>query len=109
MARDDIVEVGAHASRRSRDTLALWAHTAVFLDRRAEIVVAVLTQPMRSMLTRAGVEIFPLAAASPDRVAGGAGPWGRYYDLDPTVCAGLIAPALPKLLRHAGRSAGLCA
>lgn len=71
LARDTIVEIGAHASRRSRDTLALWAHTAVFLDRRAEIVVAVLTQPMRSMLTLGRGGNLPVGSSQPGPGCGG--------------------------------------
>ncbi|MCL6684489.1 thermostable hemolysin [Sphingomonas alba] len=108
-ARDRIVEIGAHASNRSRATLALWARTARELDGIADVAVAVLTAPLRAMFERLGVRIVDLGDADPARLPDGGKDWGRYYELRPRVCAGMIAPALPKLSGFDKGMPGLCA
>ena len=44
-----------------------------------------------------GFEARQLAAADRSRLAGGAEDWGSYYETDPVVLVGEIAPALPAL------------
>jgi thermostable hemolysin len=97
IGRNGIVEIGAHASERSLATIALWARTAGYLDGIAEVAVAVVTSPLRSMLLRLGVELEQLCEADPRRLPSGGAGWGRYYDTVPAVCAGLIEPARSKL------------
>ena len=109
LARDRIVEIGAHASNRSRATLALWARTARELNGMADVAVAVLTAPLRAMFERLGVAIHDLGDADPARLPNAGQEWGRYYELRPRVCAGLIAPALPKLAGFDDGMRGLCA
>jgi len=108
VARERIVEIGAHASNRSRATLALWARTARELNGLADVAVAVLTTPLRTMFERLGVAIHDLGNADPARLPDQGKDWGRYYDLRPRVCAGLIAPALPKLADFDDGMPGLC-
>jgi hypothetical protein len=91
MDRARIVEIGEHASSRSRATLALWMNAADHLQDRADIAVAVLTAPLRAMFERVGLPVIALAPASASRLGDDAGDWGRYYDADPIVCAGEIA------------------
>jgi len=95
--RDRIVEIGAHASDRSRATIELWALTARHVSGTADVAVAVLTEPLRDMFNRLGIPIIEICDADPARLNGAGEEWGRYYEMRPKVCAGLIAPALPKL------------
>jgi hypothetical protein len=107
--REQIVEIGAHASERSRATIALWAQTARHLAGFAEVAVAVLTEPLRNMFGRLEIPIHEICDAEPQRLDGAAADWGRYYEQKPRVCAGLIAVALPKLSGFQTRQIGNCA
>lgn len=107
--RGRIVEIGAHASDRSRATIALWARTARHLDGLADVAVAVLTAPLRSMFARLGISIHEICDADPRRLPDGGEGWGQYYDQSPRVCAGLIAPARPKLAGFDDGLVGICA
>jgi len=107
--RERIVEIGAHASVRSRATIALWARAARHLDGLADVAVAVLTIQLRMMFERLGIAIHDLGDADPSRLPGGRGEWGRYYDQQPRVCAGLIAAAIPKLASFDDGLPGICA
>ena len=97
VGRERIVEIGAHASIRSRATVELWVQTARHLDGIADVVVAVLTAPLRAMFDRLGIAIEEICDADPAKLPDGGEGWGRYYEQQPRVCAGLIAPAIPKL------------
>ena len=107
--RDRIVEIGAHASTRSRATVALWARTARHLSSLADVAVAVLTDPLRAMFRRLDIAFHEICDADPQRLPDGGSAWGRYYELNPRVCAGLIAPALLKLAMFDDGPEGLCA
>jgi len=109
IGRDRIVEIGAHASVRSRATVALWARTARHLDGLADVAVAVLTAPLRLMFERLGIVIHDLGDADPSRLRDGGRGWGSYYDQRPRIYAGLIAPALPKLAGFDNGLPGECA
>ena len=97
IGRDRVVELGAHASSGSRAVVRLWARTARHLEGRADVAVAVLTAPLRSMFARLNVPIHEICDADPERLPDGGRSWGRYYDQQPRVCAGLVADALPRL------------
>lgn len=101
--RADIVEIGNLASCNAAAMVALWARTANDLGNNAEIAVAVLTSPLRKMFARLGVRLIELASADPSRVANDGSDWGRYYDLEPVVCAGLISDGQDRLARFAAR------
>jgi len=109
IARERIVEIGAHASEQSRATVALWARAARYLDGIADVAVAVLTAPLRGMFDRLGIEVVELCDADPARLPDAGVSWGQYYELRPKVCAGLIAPARPKLASFDDGVAGVCA
>jgi hypothetical protein len=109
VGRDRIVEIGAHASENSRAVMTLWARTARHLGGVADVAVAVLTAPLRSMFIRLGIPINEICEADPARLPDGGQGWGRYYDQHPTVCAGLIGEALPKLAGFDDRLTGICA
>ncbi len=103
VTRADIVEIGNLASCNATAMIALWARTANDLGNDAEIAVAVLTAPLRKMFNRLGVTLIELTRAEPDRVASDGSAWGRYYDLDPVVCAGVIAEGQDRLARFSQR------
>ena len=107
--RSRIVEIGAHASDRSRATVALWARAVRHLDQIADVAVAVLTAPLRGMFARLGITVIEICDADPARLGDAGAGWGRYYDLDPKVCAGLIAPAKPRLAHFDDGLSGVCA
>jgi hypothetical protein len=109
VSRGRIVEIGSHASERSRATVALWAQTARHLDGLADVAVAVLTEPLRNMFARLGIGISEICDADPRRLPEGSADWGRYYEQKPRVCAGIIAPALPKLAGFDTSMSGVCA
>lgn len=103
VSRGDVVEIGNLASCNAPAMVALWARTANDLGDSAEIAVAVLTAPLRRMFGRLGVNLIELAKADPARVADDGSDWGRYYELEPMVCAGLIADGQRQLSRFAAR------
>lgn len=107
-SRHDIVEIGNLASETAPAMIALWARTANDLGNEAEIAVAVLTRPLRSMFRRLGVTLTEIAPALPERIADAAR-WGAYYAQDPVICAGLIADGQTRLARFAHRIARQCA
>jgi hypothetical protein len=55
------------------------------------------------MFGRLGVNLIELAKADPARVADDGSDWGQYYELEPMVCAGLIADGQRQLSRFAAR------
>jgi len=90
VSRESIVELGSHASSKSRATIALWAEAADTLGHDHQIGVAVLTAQLRSMFRRIGLPIIEIAAANASCLSGEQGAWGHYYAADPIVCAGEI-------------------
>ena len=106
--RSEVVEIGNLAANTSPAMVALWAKAANDLGVETEIAVAVLTAPLRAMFLRLGIPIEEIAPASPARLGETAARWGRYYALDPIVCAGRIADGQAKLARFARREPRLC-
>lgn len=90
VARASIIEIGSLAADDGFAMVSLWAMAANDLGGECEVAVATLTAPLRHMFMRMGVPLYMLAPATVDRV-GNPELWGRYYDSDPMVCAGLIA------------------
>lgn len=109
VVRDAIVEIGNLASCNASAMVALWARTANDLGNSAEIAVAVLTAPLRQMFRRLGVTLIELVPADRARVVDDGSDWGRYYDLEPMVCAGFIADGQRQLSRFAARIERLAA
>lgn len=91
MPRESVIEIGSLAADDAFAMVALWASAANDLGGSCEVAVATLTAPLRRMFTRIGVPLHVLAAATLERV-GDTGEWGSYYESEPMVCAGLIAP-----------------
>ncbi len=88
--RTRIVELGDHASQRPGATMTLWREAAAALTGQADVAVAVLTRPLRSMFARLGLDLIELAPARIEALGEGGSAWGRYYQTDPVVCAGDI-------------------
>ena len=99
--RARIVEVGDHASQRPGATVSLWREAAAALAGQADVAVAVLTRPLRSMFARLGLELIELAPARIEALGTAGSIWGRYYQTDPVVCAGDIAACRTQLDRSA--------
>ncbi len=108
-SRHDIVEIGNLASDNAPAMVALWAKTANDLADDAEIAVAVLTAPLRTMFRRLGVTLHEIAPARAERIKGAAQIWGDYYQQDPIICAGFIAEGQDRLSRFAERLLRRCA
>jgi len=103
VARENIIEIGNLASDNGRSMIALWGQAANDFGSHCEYAVATLTAPVRAMFARIGLPITQLAQAAPAALGEAADAWGRYYDLDPCVCAGQIAAGQRALAAYAAR------
>lgn len=101
--RRDIVEIGNLAASNAPAMIALWTRTANDLGSDAEIAVAVLTRPLRSMFRRLGIPLTEIAPAERERLGESGTVWGDYYEQDPVICAGLIADGQTRLARFGAR------
>lgn len=90
VARTVVIEIGSLAADNAFAMVSLWAMAANDLGGECEIAVATLTAPLRRMFKRMGVPLHVLAPAIIEQVAD-PDTWGRYFDSDPMVCAGVIA------------------
>ena len=88
--RKDIIEDGNFAAETAIAMIELWGAAANDLAGRSAIAVATLTAPLRRIFTRIGVPIVEIAPARPEALGAAAAEWGRYYETDPRVCAGII-------------------
>ena len=100
--RGDIVEIGCLAAVPSLALVRLWCQTAEGLLQSHAVAVATVTRPLRSMFARVGMPLVEIASADPARI-GDAGGWGRYYDLDPVICAGDIRAGAEALAAYTAR------
>lgn len=91
VARDAIIEIGNLASDNALAMIELWGAAANDLGGEGEVAVATLTAPLRRMFARIGLPISVIAPARIERLETSNGTWGRYYELDPQVCVGVIA------------------
>lgn len=106
--RHDIIEIGNLAADNAMAMIGLWADAANDLGNDAEIAVAVLTAPLRSMFRRLGLRLHVIGEARAERLGQAASQWGSYYQLEPVICAGLIAEGqdrLAKILQRRSRVA----
>jgi len=103
--RAAIVEVGQLAAVRSGEGRRLILSLARQLGAwQVEWVVGTLTQELRHLLERMGVEPLVLQSADPARLGASASDWGRYYEHAPKVLAGHLPSALARLQRVIARS-----
>lgn len=96
--RPAIAEIGNLASQSPGASLFLFLALANHLDRQGcTHAVATATRRLRRSFARVGFATERLARAEASRIANGGADWGTYYQQDPVVLAGPIAPALPAL------------
>lgn len=97
-SRRGIVEIGNLVSRGGGVSVFLFAALVSYLD-AAGISHAVVTgtAALERRLRRMGIEPRHVCAAHPERVAHLGQDWGRYYESQPRVLAGQVAPALENL------------
>lgn len=88
--RQQIVELGNFAAADAWAMIELWGTAVNDLGAEGEVAVATLTATLRRMFARIGLPIAVLAPARAERAAQAGQDWGRYYDLDPQVCMGVI-------------------
>lgn len=91
VSRHSIVEVGHlvanEAGQGRRLILQLGAYLA---GQRYQWVVATLTQELRHLFTRLGIQATPLAPARAEVLGSDAADWGHYYEHSPMVFAGRV-------------------
>ena len=102
-ARESIVEIGNFAADNALAMIELWGAAANDLGGSNEVAVATLTAPLRRIFARIGVPIAVLAPASPNRLGEASRAWGKYYEADPRVCAGIIAEGQEAIAAFLGR------
>lgn len=88
--RDQIVELGNLVACNPWAMIELWGSAANDLGGTSEVAVATLTAGLRSMFARVGIRLIELARARAEALGQDGTTWGRYYDNDPRVCAGMI-------------------
>lgn len=102
VGRDSVIEVGNLAASDPFAMISLWGRAANDLGTECEIAVATLTAPLRAMFRRMGLSLHVLASAQVE-LADQPSDWGRYYDADPMVCAGLVAEGQRKIAAFLAR------
>ncbi len=96
--RTDVAEIGNLASRSAGASLFLFMALARHLDQvGCDYAVATATRQLRRTFGRVGFPTCRLTTADPARLGEEARDWGGYYERDPEVLAGAIAPALAPL------------
>ena len=91
VSRAQIVEIGNFACRSAavaRRFMSLLPR--YLLDEGTLWIAFTATRAVRGLIRESGARPLELAAARPDRVAGTADEWGRYYETDPRVMAGYL-------------------
>lgn len=103
-ARCDVVEIGHLSAARAGAGRQLMIRLGEHLAHQGfRWIVCTLTQELRHLLPRLGITPLALAKADAEALDGDAAAWGSYYEHDPVVLAGDLAPALR---RHRQRLAG---
>lgn len=98
VSRAAVAEIGNLASASPGASLFLFLALAGHLKAiGCSHAVATATRQLRRGFARIGFATEVLAPADAGRLGEGAGDWGGYYERDPEVRVGAIAPALPAL------------
>ena len=96
--RSGVAEIGNLASRSAGASLFLFMALARHLHHLGcDHAVATATRQLRRTFGRVGFATERLTTADPARLGEEARDWGGYYERDPAVLAGPIAPALAPL------------
>lgn len=94
-ARREVVEIGHLSAARAGAGRQLMVRLGEHLaDQGFRWIVCTLTQELRHLLPRLGITPLALAKADAGALDGDAAAWGSYYEHDPVVLAGDLAPAL---------------
>lgn len=109
VARSAVVEIGNFAADNALAMVKLWGSAANDLGGESEVAVATLTAPLRRMFARIGIPLVEIAPARCERLGTAAGEWGRYYAMDPVVCAGVIADGQAAIAAFLARRNRRCA
>lgn len=97
-SRHGVAEIGNLASQSAGASLFLFMALARHLHQQGcDHAVATATRQLRRTFGRVGFPTARLTTADPARLGADAGDWGGYYERDPEVLAGRIAPALEPL------------
>lgn len=100
--REQIVEVGHLAATRAGAGRRLIGLLGPHLAAQGfDWVVSTLTEELRRMFARLGVNPLALGIADPALLGAQAAQWGSYYDHRPRVLAGRLGAAVPLLARRA--------
>lgn len=98
LARDQIVEVGNLASDGCGASLFLFVALASFLhQQRFAYVAATSTKALARQFKLARIDARTLAPARTEAIGSAAREWGTYYDTEPSVMFGAIAPGVEAL------------
>lgn len=98
VARAGVAEIGNLASGSAGASLFLFMALARHLNHLGcDHAVATATRQLRRTFGRVGFPTQRLTTADPTRLGAEAQDWGGYYERDPEVLAGAIAPALQPL------------
>lgn len=98
VSRSAVAEIGNLASASPGASLFLFLALARHLEGiGCSHAVATATRQLRRGFARIGFDTRVLARAEAERLTEGAADWGGYYERDPEVRVGAIAPALPAL------------
>lgn len=106
--RDAIVELGSLALGRPLVTHAFMSLIGAWLEAfEVRWLVCALTDTLRRLFHRAGVELLDLAPALPERLGEQAMSWGSYYRHDPRIVAIDLAPSLYRFNETLGLPYGI--
>ncbi|WP_284455117.1 thermostable hemolysin [Alloalcanivorax xenomutans] len=100
VSRDRIIEISSLAADGSGTGRLLFiAMTALLPHLQGDWIAFTATRQVRNIFHRLGLAPVALTTAEPDRLNGGHERWGRYYDHDPQVMAGQVAPGHDRLVQ----------
>lgn len=101
VTRGEIAEIGNLAANSPGASIFLFLALAGYLQQHGcRYATATSTRQLRRMFRQVGFGVSPLQDARPERLTTGSADWGSYYEHDPVVMAGEIAPAFDPLQRR---------
>ncbi|MEJ2763463.1 thermostable hemolysin [Photobacterium sp. MCCC 1A19761] len=102
--REKLVEFGQLASfSPGMSPLHFWMMAQYLVDAGYEWAIFTATDPLYAMMTRLGLNMTILSAASPDVIPDAAQTWGTYYHHQPRVSVGNLAEGLQQLSQRFSR------